>query len=136
MRLPVCLSLLAIVACGGSSGGGGTTQDQVAILTITSGGIRTQTGGSATFSVPNPGMIQFVNHDSVAHAITVAAGSSADCNALNTGSIAAGASTANISVTNSTTANEVCSFSDSTNPSAAFTGSITILTTSTGGGGY
>ena len=135
MRLAVCLSLLAIVACGGSSGGG-PTQPRVAILTITSGGISTQTGGSATFSVPNPGMIQFVNHDSVAHAITVATNSPTDCNALNTGSIAVGASTQNISVRNSTMADEVCSFSDSTNPSPAFTGSVTVLTTSTGGGGY
>jgi len=133
MRLPVCLSLLAMAACGGSGGG---ARDQVAILTITSGGITTQTGGSATFSVPNPGRIQFVNHDSVAHAITVAASSPADCNVLNTGSIAAGASTPNISISNTSSAEEVCSFSDSTNPSPAFTGSVTVLTTSTGGGGY
>lgn len=133
MRLAVCLSLLAIVACGGSSGSG---PPQVAILTVTSSGITTQSGGSATFSVPNPGRIQFVNHDSVAHAFTVTASSPADCNALNTGSIAAGAATQNISVSNSTSSDEVCSFIDSTNPSPAFTGSVTILTSSTGGNGY
>jgi hypothetical protein len=135
MRYAVSLSLLALVACGGSSGSTTTgTTDPVAILTIKPGGITTQTGGSATFSVPNPGVVQFTNGDTAAHSIKSTG--PADCNALNTGTIAAGASTAELVLSNNTTANEICSFSDSLNPSPAFSGQVTILTSNTGGSGY
>jgi hypothetical protein len=129
MRFLLSLSLLGFVACGGSSGGGGTTS-QVAQLTITATGIRTQTGGSANFSVPNPGTVMFINSDTTAHSIT-----SSQCPDLDTGTLAPGASfTANLS--NPSTATLVCTFSDATNPSPAFAGTITILTTNTGGSGY
>ena len=133
MRYGVTLSLLALVACGGTDSGGGTT-DQVAQLSIKSTGISTQTGGSAIFSVPNPGVVQFTNSDTAAHNI---ASSDAGCGALTTGNLAAGATSGQIILTNSTSANIVCSFKDTLNPTAAaFTGTVTILTSSTGGSGY
>jgi len=136
MRYAVSLSLLSLVACGGSSGSTTTTgtTDPVAILTIKPSGITTQTGGSATFSVPNPGVVQFINSDTAAHAIT--SSGSTDCSTLNTGTIAAGASTGQLVLNNTTTANESCSFSDSLNPAPAFSGQVTILTSNTGGSGY
>jgi hypothetical protein len=83
--------------------------------------------------VPNPGFVQFVNSDTVAHAMV---STDSGCSPLNTGSIAAGASTQQITLTNSGTSNIVCNFTDSTNSNAAFTGQVTILTSNTGGSGY
>jgi hypothetical protein len=134
MRHLVSLSLLVLVACGGSSsGGGGTTTDTVAQLTISATGIKTQTGQAATFSVPNPGNVMFINNDTTAHSIT---SSSTGCSSLNTGTIPAGSSTTTITLINTTSGNVVCAFSDAANPAPAFSGSITILTSSTGGSGY
>jgi hypothetical protein len=135
MRLVISLSVLALAACGGSSsGGGGTTQAQVAELTIHSSSITTQTGSAASIQVPNPGNIRFTNGDTVAHTIVVPANSSNDCAPLNVGTIPPGASTPTVVVVNNTSSSEVCTFSDSTNPSLS--GNITILTLSTGGSGY
>jgi hypothetical protein len=134
MRPSVVLSLLALAACGGSSNGGGPPPPpSVAILTISGSGIKTQTGTSAIISVPNPGFVQFVNSDSVAHAMV---STDPGCSPLNTGNIAPGASTSQITLTNTTTANVICNFTDSTNSAAAFTGQVTILTSNTGGSGY
>lgn len=133
MRYGVTLSLLALVACGGtdSSTTTGGTNDQVAILTIKSSGITTQTGGAPNFSVPNPGVVQFTNSDTVAHSI---ASTSAGCSALTTGTLAAGQSSGQLVLTNGGTTNIVCTFSDATNTS--LTGTVTILTSNTGGSGY
>ncbi|HEY2028304.1 MAG TPA: hypothetical protein VGH20_03755 [Myxococcales bacterium] len=135
MRLVISIAVLALAACGGSSSGGGTTQDLVAELTIHSGSITTQTGTTAaSIQVPNPGSIRFTNGDTVAHTIVVPTGSSNDCNPLNVGTIQPGASTPTVIVNNSTSGNEICTFSDSANP--ALSGNITILTQATGGSGY
>ena len=136
MRFAASLSLLALVACGGS--GGGSSTPTVAVLTITSAGISSPTG-SATVSIPNPGNVKFTNADTVSHNImlsSVGGTAPTDCNPLNVGVIAAGASSAQLALINNTTANETCSFVDASNASAAFSGSITILTTNTGGSGY
>lgn len=134
MRVVISVTVLALAACGGSSGGGGPAQAQVADLTIHSSSITTQSGGSASIQVPNPGNIRFTNGDTAAHTIVVPAGSPGDCAPLNVGTIAAGATTPTIVVTNNTSGSEVCTFSDSANPSIS--GNITILTLSTGGSGY
>jgi plastocyanin len=135
MRYGVTLSLLALVACGGtSSSTTGGTNDQVAILSIKSTGISTQTGGAATFSVPNPGAVQFTNSDTAPHNI---ASTDSGCGALNTGTLAAGASSSTLTLTNPGTTDIACTFKDTLNPTAAaFTGTVTILTSSTGGSGY
>jgi hypothetical protein len=130
MRFILSLSLLGLVACGGSSGGGGGTTSTEALLTISATGIHTQGGNSATFSVPNPGTVMFINSDTTAHSIT-----SAECPELNTGTLAPTA-TFTATLSNPSTAIRSCSFSDATNPSPAFTGTITVLTTNTGGSGY
>jgi hypothetical protein len=137
MRYVVPLSLLTLFACGGSSSNTPTTNDTVAQLSIKSTGITTQTGVAVAsgISVPNPGFVVFTNNDTVTHAI---ASSSPDCGALTTGNLTAGVSSSQITLTNTTSADVVCSFNDTLNPSnAAFVGSVTILTTSTGtGSGY
>lgn len=134
MRLVLSLSILVLaVGCGGSSSGGSsTTTDQVAILTIKSTGITTQLGNAASnIQMPNPGVIQFVNGDTVSHTIVASGG--ADCAPLGVGAIAAGTSTANITVTNNTASTENCTFNDSAN--AAIAGSV-VLTLGAGGSGY
>jgi hypothetical protein len=134
MRLSVILSMLALAACGGSSsGGGGNPLPSVAVLTISAAGIKTDTGTAVIISVPNPGVVQFVNHDTVAHAIV---STDPGCSPLNTGSIAAGASTSQLTLSNATASNIVCNFTDSTNSTPAFAGTVTILTSNTGGSGY
>jgi hypothetical protein len=136
MRLVGSLSIvLALAACGGGSSGPRTTQDTVAVLTIRSTGITTQTGGSAIFSVPNPGFVQFTNADTVSHTIVASnANTIPDCNPLGAGSIAPGTSTGMIQLSNTNGTNESCTFSDSTN--AAISGTVTILPGQTGGNGY
>ena len=84
--------------------------------------------------MPNPGVVQFTNSDTVAHNI---ASSDAGCGALSTGNLAAGIASGQIVLSNPGTTNIVCNFKDTLNPTAtAFTGSVTILTSSTGGSGY
>jgi hypothetical protein len=137
MRYVASLSLLALFACGGSSSNTATTTDQVAQLSIKSTGITTQTGVSLAsgISVPNPGFVVFTNNDTAAHAI---ASSSPNCDALTTGTLAPGALSSQITLTNTTSADVTCSFNDTLNPSnTAFVGSVIILTTSIGtGSGY
>jgi hypothetical protein len=136
MRYLVSISLLALVACGGSSNNsGGTTTDTVAQLTIKNTGITTQTGGGATFSVPNPGAVIFINSDTAPHSI---ASSSPGCGQLSTGNLAAGASSSQLTLSNTTSANLVCAFNDTLNPAnTAFQGQVTILTSGAGtGSGY
>jgi hypothetical protein len=138
MRYGVTLSLLALVACGGtdSSPTTGGTNDTVAILTLKSNGISTQSGALAStgFSVPNPGVVQFTNSDTVSHNI---ASSDAGCTALNSGTLAAGTSSGNITLINGGTTDITCSFKDTLNPTnTAFQSTVTILTSNTGGSGY
>jgi hypothetical protein len=154
MRYVVPLSLLALFACGGSSSNTPTTNDTVAQLSIKSTGITTQTGVAVAsgISVPTPGFVVFTNNDSVAHTVSNTAGNPSDCTPLTTiGTLQPNVASAQLTLTNTTSADVVCSFSaptatsglnapgagspDATSP--ALTGSITILTTSTGtGSGY
>jgi hypothetical protein len=136
MRYFISLSLLAVVACGGGSSGGGTPVDTVAQLTIKNTGITTQTGNPASgVQVPNPGLVMFINSDAAPHNI---ASSSAGCGSLNSGNLQTGQSSPTITLSNTTSANIVCDFSDTLNPAnAALKGQVVILTSGAGtGSGY
>jgi hypothetical protein len=125
MRYGVTLSLLAFgIACGGTDSS--TTVPDFTQLTIQSTGF-TSTNGSGNIKVPNPGNVVFVNDDTVAHSIV---SNTAGCASLNVGPIAPNSSSAKVPLTNPGPTNLVCSISDASNPSGAFSGTVTVLTTS------
>jgi hypothetical protein len=120
MRIAVTLVAFALFACGGSGGGGGGPTE--APIRLTSSGL-----SSASIAIPSGGCVHFFNNDSVNHQI-----SSTSCPDLDTPVLAPGGDSLRPQMTGPVS----CTFDDALNPSsAAFSGSVTVNSPSSGGGG-